>query len=126
MPRALEPGKRRCVVLPFDQDKPKELQPRFYYASQSLARGSRIGELMDRTRDAEGSVEVHERVIATLKEVITDWENLIDPETGKEIPFSVDRIPDVLTMADANELLTEVFKGSVIDSEDQKKLESQP
>lgn len=122
MPRALEPGLKRAVVLPYDQGKPVGEQPRFFYASQSLSRGGKIGALMDRTKDATGAVEVHESVIATLKEVIIGWENLIDPETGNEIPFSVERVGDVLTMADANELLTEVFRASVVDPDDQKKL----
>lgn len=121
MPRALEPGVKRSVVLPYDQGKPVENQPRFFYASQSLTRGGKIGALMDKTKEATGAVEVHESVIATLKEVIIGWENMIDPETGKEIPFSVEAIGDVLTMADANELLTEVFKASVVDPDDQKK-----
>jgi hypothetical protein len=121
MPRALEPGVKRFVVLPYDRAKPEAEQPRFFYAAQNLHKSAKIARLMDETQKAKDSEAVHESVIRSLQEIIIGWENLVDPETGKQIPFSADKIPEVLTMADANELIGEVFKSNVVEPDDQKK-----
>jgi len=121
MPRALEPGVKRFVVLPYDRAKPEAEQPRFFYAAQDLHKSTEIAVLLDETQKAKDGRTVHESVIRSLKEIIVGWENLIDPETGKLIPFSPDKIPFVLTMADANELIAEVFKSNVVEPEDKKK-----
>lgn len=123
MPRALEPGVKRFVVLPYDRAKPEAEQPRFFYAAQALGKSRQIARLMDETQNAKDSESVHDSVIRSLQEIIIGWENLIDPETGSVIPFSPEKIQDVLTMADANELIAEVFKSNVADPADQKKSE---
>lgn len=126
MARALEPGARQFIVLDADRDKPNDKQPKIYFPALSIRKSQRVGSLMDEFAKAPDSKQLHEMIVAALAEIITGWDNFINPATGESITFSAEAIWDWLTIPEAYEIMQKVLQQSSVSSDDQKKSEQQP
>jgi hypothetical protein len=113
MPIATQPDLKFAVVLDIDKHLPPETQPKFFYRHQSSRKQRQLlreYEAMDNLRDADAALDVVFRLILTL---LCGWEHITDPESGGEMPYSAataaERIEDILTLPEANELLVKMI-----------------
>lgn len=122
MPIALDPQATFKVVL--DVDKDKTPTPAFLYRYLSAARVRRNEEELEHIRSAGTAKDVWNKIQEIVLTGLVGWENLIDPETGKSIPFDSNRpeaIFDVCTSAEIGEIMARVSSGRTISKDDRKK-----
>ncbi len=120
MPVFLEPGQKYPVVL--DCDKDKTPCPTFYAKSQSMRGQLAIGQVLDAWTESDETLErLFEMTREKLAEVVIGWSGMVDPTTQQEIPFSPDSFVDVLSYAEARELLTKVAYNRHFDAVEEKK-----
>lgn len=130
MPKCLHPGQRYPIVLDCDQDLPKGSQPTFYAKAQSMIGQERIGELVDRWSGKDESELTRQQLfsegVELLSDIVIDWKNMNDPDTGEPIPFAPESIMKWLTYLEVRELIRKVMFNSHIDPDTKKNLESPP
>jgi len=129
MPKCLQPGQRYPIVLDCDSELPKESQPTFYAAAQSMIGQEKIGDLIDRWSDEKTDLtrqEFFNEAVELLDEIIIDWAHMNDPDTAEKIPFSTNSIRQWLTYLEVRELIRKVMYNTHIDPETKKNLESAP
>lgn len=125
MGRALEPGVPIELVLDWDMDKPVESRPVFITKALSIRGRERLAaaydEFFDVLRSEEGTAErLVSGTLDLLELFITGWKNQKDPDTGVDIPFSRDGFKDVLTQAEAFELVRKAISGTEPTTEEKK------
>lgn len=125
MGRALEPGVPVELVLDWDMDKPPQSRPVFISKALSIRGRERLAAAYDAffetLRSDEGTAErLVSGTLDLLELFILDWRNQKDPETGEEIPFSRDAFKDVLTQAEAFELVRKAISGTEPTTEEKK------
>lgn len=116
MPIALEPDQKFPIVLESDQDKPASVRPVFWAKSQSMRGQAKIAKVLDRMRDdADVTAEqLFADAVNTLSEVLTGWEHM----GGRE--FSPESLRDVLTYAEARELMRMVMFNQHLSGDEKK------
>ena len=119
MPRCLEPGLRLPIVLDWDKDKPADKRPTFYTRAYSMRQSEALGTLLDSIGPNQTSKEYHESLFAILKEIIVGWEHMSNGD-GKDIPFDVERLPDILERDEANEIIRKFIAGTRPDADEKK------
>ena len=119
MPICLEPGQKYPVVLDSDADKPKETQPTFFAKSQSMRGQQKIGEVLDLWTDNPDLTlkQLFDETIQALSGVVVGWANM-----GDRV-FSDGEMIEVLTYAEARELLRKVMYNQHITAEEEKSTE---
>jgi hypothetical protein len=119
MPVFLEPDLSFPVVLDFDKDKPKDVQPTFFAKSQSMRGQQNILATIDMlTEDKDATVDqLFTRIVDTLSEVLVGWSNM----SGHE--FSKDAMKDVLSFSEARELLRKVAFNQHVTTDEKKSSE---
>jgi len=124
MPTLLKPNSNFPVVLDVDKDEPSDKQPRFICRCLSKSQWLELASLNESLTSAS-TIQESSDVVTKITEVgLVGWENMIDPETGKEIPFDLSIVDDILTAGEAAELMMHIVS-QVPSAEDKKKSDSQ-
>ena len=121
MPFVVDPGAIHRIVLAADENKTP--QPAFLYRHLSFRKFAEFEAL----RSSIGKEDLSESIrkqFAALADGLVGWENLVDPATGQPIAFDAEKMPDVLTISEAQEILMKRLTGAVPSVEDKKKLPS--
>jgi hypothetical protein len=118
MPVFLEPDQKFPIVLECDKTKPIESRPTFYAKSQSMRGQRRIAAVLDRlTEDKEVTADqLFDDAVEALGSVLTGWVNM-----GQ--PYTKEALEDVLSYAEARELLRLVSYNQHVTLEEKKSSE---
>jgi hypothetical protein len=123
MPVVLEPDSQYDYVLDCDKSKPKEKQPTFVFKYLSSRKWREVANLSDSfDKDDSGETAIN-AVFEAIKKTLTGWRNMIGPD-GDKIEFNADKLEDIVTPAEAMELLRAAVS-QMPTAEDKKKLDSQ-
>jgi len=105
-PIALDPSARFELVLLGDLDK--EAPPTFIFRHLScngvnalLRSGERLEEL---SKDANVDVLLDE-MLSLVRMALVGWRGMIDPATGRPIPYDPDRLGDIVSPVELMELI---------------------
>jgi hypothetical protein len=102
MPLALDPNETIWVNL--DSDEKKNPRPEFEIRFLTRRELSRAARLVDESRDTQGTYdEAHAKLDQALAVGVVGWRNVSD-RAGKAIPFSADKLDDILTGGEKYEL----------------------
>ena len=123
MPLALS-KKTFKVVLESDKNKPEGQQPYFEFRFLSGKEWGKIAEIADSIEQSTTGTEAIDKLFKVLTFGLVGWGHMVDPENGKLIEFGIDRLPELLVINEANELL-ERFKNKQLGTDVQKEAESQ-
>jgi hypothetical protein len=123
MPLVLEPDSTYEYVLSCDAHKPKEEQPTFIFKYLSSRKWREVAKLSDTfDKDDAGNAAI-DAVFEAIQKTLAGWRNMIEPN-GKEIEFDAKKLEDIVTPAEAMELLR-ASVSQMPTVEDKKKLDSQ-
>lgn len=108
-PLALDPEATFELVLESDKDKPEGEQPTFICRYVNNRNWRQLAHVADNLEQIKQTTDGIEELLDTMEEALllslVDWRNMVDPQTGKEIPFAADNLGDVLTVAEISELI---------------------
>lgn len=121
MPFVVDPEAIQRIVLASDEGKSPE--PVFLYRHLSFRKFAELEALRASIGKEDLAVSIRKQ-FAALSDGLVGWENLTDPIHGKPIPFNPSAMPDLLTVAEAQEILIKRLTGAVPSIEDKKKLPS--
>lgn len=116
MPRALEPDVTFDVVLESDRDKPSDSRPTFVYRSLTCREWSKAAGFFDHASGLTAA-EFVEQIVEVASIGLVGWRNM-------GIEFDKSKLLDVVTPAEARELLQRSVNGAVPDPEAKKNSES--
>ncbi len=119
MPRSLEPGLRIVFVLECDNDKTP--QPKAFGKSLNISQARKLMSSMDAMKKAASSDAKIECAIDAAMSVLTGWENMTDPDTGFEIPFSRESLQEVYSIEELTEILSIAAGDGRLSADDRKK-----
>lgn len=124
MPIFLEPDQSYPIVLRSDQHKPVESRPVFLARSQSMRSHERIARVIEAlTSQTDKTAEqLFGEITDELARVLVGWNNMVHPETGP-IAFSREAIYDVLSYAEARELLMKIMYNQHMEPDEKKSSE---
>ena len=117
MPRFCKPDVIYKIVL--EEDEGSSPLPAFFAKSVSMATHWKVAEAIDR----EGIDTVDEyfnKNVDALMEVLTGWENIVDPNTNEEIKFSREAILKVLTAKEVMEVVRKALYNDTIKVDEKK------
>lgn len=116
MPIFLEPNQKFPVVLESDKDKPAEVRPTFYAASQTMRGQERVAEVLDMlSPDMDISTkELFDATCEVLGNVIVGWKNM------GGMDYAPEKLRDVLSYHEARELLRLVAYNQHVNHEEKK------
>lgn len=126
MPRALEPNQRFSVVLDFDKAKPEDQQPRFWFRALSLRDYRALYSKVEALEESENTDQAYQRMMECLSFGLVGWENMVDPQTGEEIAFDIDTLPDIVDPFETRELVYAMAHQNRVSVEDKKNSASSP
>jgi len=104
MTLALDPDKKQRIVVESDKEKPRGIQPAFFFKHLTSRQWNEVAEYSDNLESSEGFQQAYESIFAVLNKYIIGWENMFDSE-GAEILFDVDKLPDVIGMVELQEVV---------------------
>ena len=113
MPISLEPDKPFAIVLDCDADKPAELRPTFFARSQTMRGHLQICEALEAYAN-KTAAELFDTTCEMLSKVLCGWQNM-----GSHV-FGQTDLRDLLTIAEARELLRKVAYNAHITLEEKK------
>lgn len=122
MPLVLEPKAKFEVVLDCDSKKYKEKQPTFifkYLSSRKWKEMARLSDAFDKDDSGETAIDT---VFKAIGMSLVGWRNMTDPD-GSEIAFDAESLDDIVTPAEALELM-QAAVSQLPTPEDKKKLGS--
>ena len=119
MPISLEPGQQYPIVLDSDKDKPADSRPTFFAKSQSMRGQQSIGTVLDLWTNNEDLTiaALFDETCKVLAGVVVGWKHM----SGME--FTPDALRDVLTYAEAREVLRKVMYNQHITQDEKKSTE---
>lgn len=121
MPRSLEPGTHQPLVL--EADKGKTPEPTFFARSLSIRDFREIVGTLSNIAKSTDKVDQMNEAMSRVCRVITGWQNMIDPHTKEEIPFSTERLEETIDLMEAIELLGQIVSMNQLGVDDRKKSE---
>lgn len=121
MPICCEPGERYAVVL--DGDKGKSPEPTFWCQHLSARQFRIVSDLGQAMADAGSLEEQLELLDKALRMAVCGWEHITNA-SGEVLTFQPELLLDVLTVAEAGELLGKIAAGQRISGQDAKKSDS--
>lgn len=119
MPKSLEPGARIPIVLKSDQGK--KPCPTFFSRSLSVRAFRDLLETLATISESDDKTTQTMLALDQVCSAIVGWENMIDPDTKQPIPFSKEKLTEVIDLMEAIELMEHITKGNVPSEEEQKK-----
>lgn len=122
MPKLLDPESKIRLVL--DGDVGKSPEPAFFSRPLSVASFRRTVECLQGVAENAADSKNAAAVFDFLRERITGWENMIDPETGERLQFSHEKLEEILALDEAVELVSKISAGGRLSTDERKKSES--
>ncbi len=126
MPLAIDPEKKLKIVL--ESDKGKKPEPYFEFKHSTKRQFDNLLEIIEKIDDAQKDDDLPFDNINELFKLVSDrmtsWGNMINPSTGKPIPYVQSELDSLITVAEAFELLYSLAS-QLPGIDDKKKLESQ-
>jgi hypothetical protein len=119
MPLAADPNALQRIVL--DSDKDKSPQPAFIYRYLTYRRWVEFQTMQEELNKAD-AMESIRRQFEAMADGLVCWEHINDPQTGQPLAFDRNKMPDIVTLYEAQEILMKRMKQSVPGVEDKKKL----
>ena len=120
MPFVVDPGAIQRIVL--SSDEAKSPCPAFLYRHLSFRKFAEL-EALRASIGKEDFSESIRKQFAALADGLVGWENITGAD-GQPIPFNREAMPDLLTIAEAQEILIKRLTGAVPSVDDKKKLPS--
>lgn len=120
MPLACDPTAVQRIVL--SDDQAAAAPPTFLYRYLTYRQQIELSRFQESLPDAAASA--FEKQEAFLTSGLVGWEHITDPATGQPMPFDPTRILDVVTLTEAQEILSRRLLGNLPDLEAKKKLPS--
>lgn len=117
MPLAIDPTATIEIVLDVDKDKPNP--PTFIYRHLTYRQWAQMSSDQDQIGKEEPSVSVAKQ-IHWLQVGLVGWRNVLDA-SGQPIAFDPQQIADMLTLAEAQEVLAKRLMAALPSAEDKKK-----
>jgi len=119
MPIGLDPNQTFKIVL--ETDKDKDPQPCFVYKYLTSRQWRDLAAMEDLVDRAKSAVEIFDKSIEAISTGLVGWENMAGQDAA-EIPFDQEKLADLLTLGEVQELFQKVLAQGV-GSEDKKKLD---
>jgi hypothetical protein len=121
MPLAADPTATHRIVLLADRDKAP--QPAFVYRYLSYRQWIALSQFQEglAAMDAADAIRQQEH---WLTAGLVGWEHICCPDTGQPLPFDPQRLLDVITITEAQELIGQRMLSNIPDLETKKKLSS--
>lgn len=123
MPRSLDATSTTRHALATDQDKPPDRRPTFELRELTGKQMRAVAAVYDSVDEASTAGEAVDGLFSALRQVVAGWRHMATPE-GDELPFDPDRLEELLTPAEAFELLGAAMNASMLGPADRKKFES--
>ncbi|MBN1377860.1 MAG: hypothetical protein JXA04_01340 [Gammaproteobacteria bacterium] len=121
MPIALDPDSTFKIILRSDEDKPEDSKPAFIFKYPTGRQWRKIAQVQDNLDDIESSNDLANKVFDSVKTLLVGWENMVDT-TGQCIGYDQEKLEDILTLPEAEELIFAVLN-QVPNFKDKKKLD---
>ncbi len=119
MPRALSTQGTFRIVLEGDKGNPDE--PAFFARNISVGAFTSIMEVLTHIKEEDSAAAQFTAAFAVVSKCIVDWENMFDPDTGEDIPFSQENLANVLDIMECIELLEALLQSAQLSVPEQKK-----
>jgi len=119
MPIATDPEATFKIVLESDKAKPEAEQPRFIYHYLTARQWEQVTDVMSKLETFKNK-EVMDKIFDACRVGLVGWENMMDL-AGKPIVFRAEALEDILTLAEATELLV-TSSASTLSVDSKKKL----
>lgn len=123
MPIINDPRVKIEYTLKSDEGRPENERTVFHFRVLTVNKFQEFAEVFDKIVAVSSGAEIVKEAIEKVKYGIIGWKNFI--LSGKEIPFDVDKIEELLTMDEIIELMTAMLSKQTLTIEDKKKLGSQ-
>ena len=94
------------VIL--DSDKDLDPQPTFIYRFLTMRQWKRLMKMDDQLGSAKPDEQM-DLMMEACGMGLVGWKNMTDPDTGQSIPFDKDRLQDLLSIEDAQELAQKIM-----------------
>lgn len=123
MPAALDPKNKFTIVLLDDQEKPEGKRPGFIYNFLTGRQWFRVAQVQEELPESKNMARVMDLVFNAARIGLVGWENITGLD-GKPIEFDPDKLEDVLTLVEAQELVVALESEGSLGSQYKKKLDS--
>ena len=123
MPIACDPNSTFILVLKSDESKPAASRPGFIFRYLTGRQWKGIDEIQRESGKTETNTEGYDRLIDGIKTALVDWRNMTDRD-GRAIEFDPSKLDDILTLAEAWELLFGILANTSLQKEEKKNLDS--
>lgn len=123
MPLILDPEATFEVVLDYDKKKDKKVRPVFVFKYLSARQWKKLAEIHDNFIEWSkiGTDSILNHTFEGLRMVMVDWRNMKTAK-GESIEFDMEKLEDMLTPSEADELLIAAVQQAP-SVEDKKKLD---
>ena len=121
MPIATDPENTFKIVL--EGDKGKEPEPGFVYRHLTARQWGKVCDAHQNLEKCKDDQEIIDLVFGVCRIGLVGWENIIEPATGKPMPFEPDRLEDVLAITEATELMVMVRASGILGADCKKKFD---
>ena len=123
MPAALDPDNTFTIVLPDDQEKPEGKRPGFIYNFLTGRQWFKVAQVQELLPKCKNMTAVFDLVFGGCRIGLKGWENITGLD-GKPMEFDPDKLEDVLTLVEAQELVLLLEAEGSLGSQYKKKLDS--
>ena len=127
MPLALDTEQTFDRVLESDKDKPEDKRPTFTFRFLSNREWKQVAKLADNIQDLQDKdlEPLLTEVENGLRVGLVGWRNMVNPQTGKPIPYNPENLDMIINPAEMWELVFKVRNHVSLDVSDKKKSVSQ-
>lgn len=123
MPLATNPNATYELVLSTDAELPKEKQPVFIFRYLNITEWEKIAKLNDEFETSTEASQMIDLAFKVIEKTLCGWRNM-KPPSGNEINFNFKKLKDMVTLAEATELMQAAVSQRPTVA-DKKKLDSQ-
>jgi hypothetical protein len=124
MSLAADPNQTYEYSLEADMSLPVEKRPVFFLKYMTTRQWRQHVEIREKIRQAKTVIEIHEMVINHVVPNIKGWKNVKGCEGTQDLPFSADKVEEVLSLDDIYELMSAEGNRQKLTADDKKKLDS--
>jgi len=119
---ATSPNKTFKLVLSSDEGEQRPAEFEFKYLT--LGEFTEVAEAEDSIADANTAKGAIEIVVGAIKRSMIGWRNVRDPKNpDNDLDFDPERLPELLTFGDAQEMLQRIVASNNVEETDAGKSE---
>lgn len=120
MPIAMDP--QQTIKLVLERHFEKLAPPTFLYKPLTARQWRTVAGLNDRIGELDNPNAMIDGMVECVRLGLVGWENMVEMDTGDPVAFAPDRLEDIVTMPDLQELIAQ--RTTYFNFEDKKKLSS--